>query len=77
MMRRSFSNYSHVRDRQLYTGTYFSLSTKEGVIAGSNRTAQSFSSNISAVAPNASNAAFRACTNGSLRALVNAAVKTF
>ena len=56
--------------------TYFSLSTSDGQIAGSNLVAQSSSVNRSAVADKAKSAALRAWTKGSLRDLENAATRT-
>ena len=57
--------------------TYFSLSTKEGVIPGNICFAQSSSVYRSDVAARAMSAAFLAWTNGSRSALPNAAVSTF
>lgn len=55
---------------------YFSLSTKEGQMAGSNFVAQSSSEKRSAVTANAIRDAFRACTKGSRNDRVNAATST-
>lgn len=54
-----------------------SLSIRQGQIAGRIRFAESSSLKVSAVAPSASNAAFRAWTKGSRRERVKAAINTF
>lgn len=55
---------------------YFCLSISAGQIAGSTLLAQSSSPNMSLVAARAISPALRACTNGSLIALVKAAIRT-
>lgn len=60
-----------------WSRTSFSLSRRSGQIAGRTLDAMSSSLKQSAVAARAINAALRACTNGSRRERVKAAMRTF
>lgn len=60
-----------------WSRTNFSLSIRSGQIDGRIRPAQSSSEKCSLVTAKAIRAALRACTNGSLSDLENAAIRTF
>ena len=72
----SESKHDVCRHRMLL-GNNFSLSIREGQMAGKNLLAQSSSENRSHVAASACRAALRPWTKGSRKDLVKAAISTF